>query len=81
MLVEASSPNGSTSLSPDILLVICACDSKRTGQRELGEVVTVEARNVLIIGAGEGLLGLHDLNAIGHTRGEAILRASKVLVR
>jgi CHAT domain-containing protein len=39
-------------------LVIRACDPKRPSERELGEVVTVEAGDVLIIGAGEGLLGL-----------------------
>ena len=70
-----------TSLSTEILLVTRACDPKRTSQRQLSEVVTVEAGDVLIIGAGQGLLGLHHLDAIGHPGSEAVFRPGKVLIR
>jgi len=42
--------------------------------------VVVQAGYVLIIGAGESLLGLDDFNTVSYSRSEAILRPSKVLI-
>ena len=42
--------------------------------------MVIEAGDVLIVRAGERLLGLNHLDAIGHTGSEAVLRPSKALI-
>src|SRR4029077_1339680 len=71
---------GDTLLSSEILVVARACYSKSTSQRELGKVVAVETVDVLIVGAGEGLLGLDHFDAISYSGTEAISGPSKALI-
>src|SRR5258708_20686840 len=61
-------------------LIAGPCHPKSASERELGEIVVVEAGDVLIVGAGESLLGLDHLNAVGHSGSEAIFRPIKILV-
>ena len=42
--------------------------------------MVVHAGDVLVVGAGERLLGLHHFDAIGHAGSETILRTRKVLI-
>jgi hypothetical protein len=42
--------------------------------------MVVKAGDVLIVSAGESLLGLHHLDGIGHARSEAVFRPSKALI-
>src|SRR4029077_1775953 len=42
--------------------------------------MTVEAGYVLIVGAGESLLGLDHFYAVGHSGSEAVFRPSKALI-
>src|SRR3984885_11092879 len=42
--------------------------------------MVIEARYVLIVGAGESLLGLDHFNTVSYSRAEAILRPSKALI-
>src|SRR5579862_2730979 len=69
-----------TLLFSQILVVVSACDPKGASEIELGEVVVVKARYVLIVGAGESLLGLDDFNSVSDSRSEAILRPGKALI-
>ena len=42
--------------------------------------MVVKAGDVLIVGAGESLLGLHHFDGIGHARSEAVFRPSQALI-
>ena len=42
--------------------------------------MVVKARYVLIVGAGESLLGLDHFNTVSYSRSEAILRPGKALI-
>ena len=50
-------------------------------ERELGEIVVVETGDVLVVGACESLLSLHDFDTVGHPGRKPILRTSQVFVR
>jgi hypothetical protein len=62
------------------LLIAGARYAQGASQRKLGEIVVVQTRYVLIVGAGESLLGLDDFNTVSDTGSEAVLRPSKALI-
>src|SRR5439155_8743604 len=69
-----------TLFSSEVLPVIRTRDSKSASQRELGEVVVVQAGDVLVISARKSLLGLDYFDSIGDARRETIFRPANIFV-
>src|SRR3984957_8499260 len=64
----------------EILTKTDSRNAEGTSERQLCEIVAVEAGDVLVVGAGQGLLGLHHLDAVGDACREAFLGTSDVVV-
>ena len=66
--------------SSEILAKTASCNTEGTSERQFCEIVAIKARDVLVVGAGQGLLGLHHLDAVGDARRKAFLGAGDVVV-
>src|SRR5271168_4217879 len=66
--------------SSEILAKTASCNTEGTSERQLREIVAIEAGDVLVVGAGQGLLGLHHFDAVCNACRKAILGTSDVLV-
>jgi hypothetical protein len=64
----------------EILAKAASCDTEGTSERQFCEIVAVEAGDVLVVCAGQGLLGLHHLDAVGDACRKAVLGTSDVFV-
>src|SRR5579862_8436522 len=64
-------------LSLEIFLNALFSDAKRAGQGNSREIIIVETRDVLLVSAGDELLGLNDLDRVGDAGGEAVARLSE----
>src|SRR5580704_4212880 len=60
--------------SSEILAEIGSCNAERTSERQFCEIVAVQAGDVLVVCAGQGLFGLHYLDAISDACRKALLR-------
>src|ERR1700722_18538218 len=63
--------------------ILAKTDSRHTegtSERQFCEIVVIEAGDVLVVGAGQGLLGLHHLDAVGDAGRKAFLGTSDVVV-
>src|ERR1700690_3267847 len=67
-------------VSSEILAKTASCDTEGTSERQFCEIVAVEAGDVLVVGAGQGLLGLHHLDAVGDACRKAFLGTSDGVV-
>src|SRR5215467_14346303 len=68
-------------MSSQVLAIVVSRNSQCAGEFELGNVVAVQARDVLVVGACQRLLRLNDLNAVGHAGEETFSRSREVFVR
>ncbi len=50
-------------------------------QFDFREIVSIKTFDVVLVGAGDGLLRLHDFQIICHSGGKAVLRLSERLFR
>src|SRR5271168_3734634 len=66
--------------SSEILAKTDSCNTEGTSERQFCEIVAVEAGDVLVVGAGQGLLRLHDFDAVGDACRKAVLGTSDVVV-
>src|ERR1700761_6098698 len=66
--------------SSEILAKTASCNAEGASERQFCEIVAIEAGNVLVVGAGQGLLRLHHLDAVGYACRKALLRMSDVVV-
>src|SRR6202453_5430516 len=67
-------------VSSEVLAEIGSCNTERTSEREFCEIVAVQAGDVLVVGAGQGLFGLHYLDAISDASGKTFFGTSYVVV-
>src|SRR5262249_54231680 len=63
-----------------VLAVICSRNAQGPGELQFRQIVAVQTGDVLIIRARQGLLGLHDFDAVRDTRAETFLGARKILI-
>src|ERR1700677_3305562 len=66
--------------SSEILAKTASRNTEGTSERQFCEIVAIEAGDVLVVGAGQGLLGLHHLDAVSDACRKAFLGASDVVV-
>src|SRR5882757_8807807 len=66
--------------SSEILAKTASCNAEGASERQFCEIVAIEAGNVLVVGAGQGLLRLHHLDAVGYACPKAFLGTSDVVV-
>src|ERR1700722_14954394 len=64
----------------EILAKTDSCHTEGTNERQLCEIVAIEAGDVLVVGAGQGLFGLHHLDAVGDACRKTFLGAGDVVV-
>src|SRR5579862_3675774 len=64
----------------EILAKTTSCHTEGTSERQFCEIVAVEAGDVLVVGAGQGLLRLHHLDAVGDACRKAFLGTSDGVV-
>jgi hypothetical protein len=62
------------------LAEIRSCNAEGASERQFCEIVAIEAGNVLVVGTGQGLLGLHHLDAVSHACRETFLGTSDVVI-
>src|ERR1700691_5422818 len=67
-------------VSSEILAKTASCNTEGTSERQFCEIVAIEAGDVLVVRAGQGLLGLHHLDAVGDACRKAFLGTSDVVV-
>src|SRR6204780_4269149 len=67
-------------VSSEILAKTASCNTEGTSERQFCEIVAIEAGDVLVVGAGQGLLGLHHLDAVSHARHKAFFGTSDVVI-
>src|ERR1700679_2643486 len=66
--------------SSEIMAITASCNTEGTSERQFCEIVAIEAGDVLVVGAGQGLLGLHHLDAVCDACRKAFLGTSDVVV-
>src|SRR6202034_1396776 len=66
--------------SSEVLAEIGSCNTERTSERQFCEIVAIQAGDVLVVCAGQGLFGLHHLDAISDACGKALLGTGYVVV-
>src|ERR1700723_2275843 len=66
--------------SSEILAKTASCTTEGTSECQFCEIVAIEAGDVLVVGAGQGLLGLHHFDAVCNACRKAVLGTSDVLV-
>jgi hypothetical protein len=59
---------------------IGSCNTERTSERQFCEIVAIQAGDVLVVGAGQRLFGLHYFDAISDACGKALLGTSDVVI-
>src|SRR5271155_5859883 len=66
--------------SSEILAKTASCNAEGTSECQFCEIVAIEAGNVLVVGAGQGLLRLHHFDAVGDACRKAVLGTSDIVV-
>src|ERR1700683_2358017 len=66
--------------SSEILAKTASCNTEGTSEGQFCEIVAIEAGDVLVVGAGQGLLGLHHFDAVGDACRKAVFGTSDVVV-
>src|ERR1700722_15081828 len=64
----------------EILAKTVSRNTEGTSECQFCEIVAIEAGDVLVVGAGQGLLGLHHFDAVCNACRKAVLGTSDVLV-
>src|SRR5271156_1494468 len=66
--------------SSEILAKTASCSTEGASESQFCEIVAIEAGDVLVVGAGQRLLGLHHFDAVGDTCRKAVLGTRDVVV-
>ena len=66
--------------SSEIIAKTSSCNTEGASERQFCEIVAIEAGDVLVVGAGQRLLGLHHLDAVGDACRKAFLGTSDGVV-
>src|ERR1700733_1952825 len=66
--------------SSEIIAKTASCNTEGASERQFCEIVAIQAGDVLVVGAGQRLLGLHHLDAVGHACSKAFPGTSDVVV-